>query len=337
MRKSLSILICLMVSVVAFEAAAKPMIFLPFRYGSSWYVTQGQGGSYSHQGNQYYSFDFNKGSNVRSTSNPAYNQPLYSPVDGKVVELRNGIRDFQNNTTSNANNHWGWGNTLVIKDTAGTYYVRLCHFKYRSTSHLRVGSYVKRGQYIGRLGQTGYSTSPHLHIQVMRSVRGSSVDFRFYEGDLRYGDWATSRLNARVSALDNDRSKSLSNDFSYSSTYKYGYWGSYTSSSLTYTGANYRKHRVSSSSDSAYFGWRFRVKQSGYYFIYATIPKSYSNEPSAEYYFGTRKVKTVDQRSGGFRYITGQYLRAGTYYYMKVKGKTRYKYLVADSLHFRRL
>jgi len=335
-RKTLSILICLMGLTVAFEAIAKPMIFLPFRFGTSWYVTQGQGGSYSHRGNQYYAFDFNKGSNVRSTSNPAYNQPLYSPVDGKIVELRNGIRDFQNNSSSNANNHWGWGNTLVIKDDAGTYYVRLCHFKYRSTSHLRVGRYVKRGDYIGRLGQTGFSTSPHLHIQVMKSMRGASVDFRFVEGDLRYGDWITSRGSSRVSALDDNRDTSLSDDFYYAYTYGYGSWGYSSNSYQTYTGANYRKHRITGSSDSAYFVWRMRVVRSGYYTIYATIPNSSSNEPRADYYFGTSKVRTVDQRSTGFRYLTTKYLRAGRYYYVKVKGKTRYKYLIADSLILRR-
>ena len=333
----LSISICLMVLGVAFEAAAKPMIFMPFKFGSSWYVVQGQGGSYSHHGNQYYAFDFNKHSNIRSTSNPAYNQPLYSPVDGKIVEVRNGIHDFQNNTSSNANNHWGWGNTIVIKDDHSNYYARLCHFKYGSTGHLHVGSYVRRGTYLGRVGQTGFSTSPHLHIQVMTSTRGASVDFRFVEGDLNAGDWVVSRLSTRVSALDNDYSKSLSNDFSYTSIGKYGFWGMYTSSYLTYTGSNYHKHRVSSSSDSAYFRWNFRVKTSGYYTIFAVVPKNYLNEPYAEYYFGSRKIRTVDQRYVGFLHVTTQYLRAGSYYTIKVKGKTRYKYLVADSLIFRRL
>ncbi|MBU1446274.1 peptidoglycan DD-metalloendopeptidase family protein [Patescibacteria group bacterium] len=336
-RHSLGILICLIVSTTAFNANAKPMIFLPFQFGSSWYVTQGQGGSFSHQGNQYYAFDFNKGSNVNSSSNPAYNQPLYSPVDGEIMELRDGIRDFQNNTSSNADNHWGWGNTLVIKDSGGTYHIRLCHFKYGSTSHLRVGDYVNRGDYIGRLGQTGFSTSPHLHIQVMTSVRGSSVNFRFVEGDFKYGDWGISRVSSRVSAFDDNGDVSLSDDFTYASIYGYGSWSLYSTSYQTYTGSNYRKHRVTSSTDASYFKWTFRVTTSGYYVIYAMIPEDSANEPSADYYFGTSKVKTVDQRYGEFSYITTKYMSAGSYYYVKVKGKTKYKYLVADSLIIRRM
>lgn len=324
--------------LIATSAKADPLMFLPFKYGESWYCTQGQGGSFSHQGNQYYAFDFNKGTWGNSTSNPAYGKNLYAPITGEVVEIRDGIHDFSNNSTSNAANHYGWGNTIVIRDKAGTYYVRLAHLKYASLDHLQVGDWINQGNYIGKLGQTGYSTSPHLHIQIMRSTRGKSEPFTFAEGKLYSYEWIRSSMIRKMSMLDNNGEGSLSNDFYYGYTVKYGSW--YLKTGIDgYAGKNYRSHKVTGYYDAAYYEWRFRVKQSGWYVIYVTYPVKYANEPKAKYYLDGSYIKSLDQTktSPFLHYLKTKYLSSSRQYRIKVKGRTVNKYLIADAIVLRKL
>ena len=320
------------------SAQADPLMFLPFRYGEMWYCTQGQGGSFSHHGNQYYAFDFNKGSWLNSSSNPAFGANLYSPVSGRVVEIRDGVHDFSNNSSSNAANHYGWGNTIVIRDESGNYYVRLAHMKYGSLNHLDVGDWVEQGDYLGKVGQTGYSTSPHLHIQIMTSSRGPSKPFTFAEGKLYSFEWIKSSLIRRASMLDNNGEKSLSHDFYYGYTTKSGIW--YTKTGIDgYAGKNYKSRRVLSPYDSAYFEWRFRVQKSGWYVIYVTYPSYYRNETSARYYFNGNYVRRLDQTRGStfLHYLTSRYLSASKQYRVRVKGSTWGKYLIADAIVLRKL
>ena len=317
---------------------AAPLMYMPFRYGESWYCTQGQGGSYSHHGNQYWAFDFNKGSNVSSSANPAYNQRIYSPITGEIVEIRDGVIDFQNNSTSNAGNHWGWGNTIVIKDQIGVYYLRIAHIKYGSMNHLNVGDWLEQGDYIGRVGQTGYSTSPHMHIQIQTRVRGSSVKFTFAEGKLYTGEWITSKLGTKLSMTDNNGDVSLSHDFYLAYTQKFGSWGT-ISTIDDYAGENYQTHYVMNSFDQSYFKWKFWVKTSGYHVIYATYPIDPQNDPHAQYDLNGQKTRYIDQRRGnGFYHFIGLvWMTAGSPFYIKLKGKTTSKYVVADSIVLKRL
>jgi hypothetical protein len=309
-------------------------MFLPFKYGEMWYCTQGQGGSYSHQGNQYYGFDFNKGSNVNNLSNPAYGGNLYSPVDGEIVEIRRYVHDFQNNSSSNANNNWGWGNTIVIEDDNGVYYVRLAHLRYSSTWHLNVGDNVNMGDYIGQIGQTGYSTSPHLHIQIMKSSMGHSEPFTFAEGKLYSYEWIKSGLSFKMSMLDNNNEKSLSNRFQYA----YRYYSTSKWQTKTgvdgYAGKNYMRHYVKSSNDNTKFNWRFRVSESGLYGMYMTYPDSTYHDPRAEYSFDGTVLRYRNQQvaSSFYGYIGYKYLAAGVYHTVSVRGTTAGRYVVADSL-----
>lgn len=324
--------------LIAFSAKAEPLMFLPFKYGESWYCTQGQGGSYSHQGNQYYGFDFNKGSNLNSSSNPAYGKNLYAPVSGEVMEIRDGITDFSNNTSSNEANHYGWGNTIVIRDVLGVYYVRMAHLKYGSIDHLEEGDWVEQGDYIGRIGQTGYSTSPHLHIQIMTAVRGDSKPFTFAEGKLYSYEWITSSLSSNISMLDNNGEMALSGDLKYGYTSYAGAWELKTVP-VDYAGNNYRRHKVLGSYDTSRFEWILRVSQSGWYAIYVTYPGKYGNETNAKYYINGGYVKTLDQTSASpfIHYVATKYLSSSSQYTLAVRGQTANKYLIADAVVLRRM
>jgi hypothetical protein len=323
---------------VSQQAMANPLVHLPFREGDWWYCTQGQGGGYSHQGNQYYGFDFNQGSNLNSSSNPAYGRDLYAPVTGEVVEIRDGIQDFYNNSNPNASNHYGWGNTVVIGDIDGVYYIRMAHLQYGSLDHLQVGDWIEQGDYIGKVGQTGYSTSPHLHIQVMKSSRGSSEPFTFVEGKLYSYEWIQSSLIRRSSVLDNNNETSLSNYYDYTFVTTLGDW-IYSVGVDGYAGKNYIRHKVTSWYDESYFKWYFQVKQSGWYLVFVTIPTNSDQDTIAKYYFDGWFLKTMDQAtpSNAFlRYLTIEYMEKNTLYSIKVKGRTPGTYVVADAIVLRK-
>ncbi len=75
--------------------------------------------------------------------------PVYAPADGIVTFV--GIRN-------------GYGLTVEIKH-GDRYITRYAHL---SESLVRVGQRVQRGDMIARVGNSGRSTGPHLHYEVMK-------------------------------------------------------------------------------------------------------------------------------------------------------------------------
>jgi len=78
--------------------------------------------------------------------------PIIATADGKITSARkNG----------------GMGKTIMINHGYGfkTRYAHLSEIK------VKAGQRVKRGDIIGLMGSTGYSTGPHLHYEVIRNGR----------------------------------------------------------------------------------------------------------------------------------------------------------------------
>lgn len=63
----------------------------------------------------------------------------------------------------------GYGKTVMIRHKNGlkSLYAHLSSYN----SKIKVGSYVKQGQFIGRVGTTGRSTGPHLHFGLYKNGR----------------------------------------------------------------------------------------------------------------------------------------------------------------------
>ncbi len=93
----------------------------------------------------------------------SWEQPLVSPSDGTVVVARDEIDDSEGaNFVSDPGD--AAGNAIVIElDTGG--FVVLAHLR-RGTVRVSVGDRVRKGDPLARVGNSGNTTMPHLHLQV---------------------------------------------------------------------------------------------------------------------------------------------------------------------------
>jgi Peptidase family M23 len=98
----------------------------------------------------------------------AYGADLLAVADGTVVATKDGIPENVPGVNSRAvpiTLETVAGNHIVL-DLGGGNYCMYAHLQPGSL-RVKVGEKVKRGQVLGLLGNSGNSTEPHLHFQVM--------------------------------------------------------------------------------------------------------------------------------------------------------------------------
>lgn len=317
-----------------------PLTFLPFAVGEEVYCVQGNDGDYSHQGTQHYAYDFDMRDSRNSRDNPIYNVSVYTPFSGTIVEIRKGVEDFTNNSSANAENNYGWGNTIVIESHAGEYYLRIAHLQNDSIPSIyEVGDWIEQGQLIGRVGQTGYSSHPHLHMQLQETTRGESIPFDFVEGPVTSGRWVVSQMEQGLYVIDNDRRTNLgapigvpNHWWRLSSLYSYR--------SVVGSGSTGDEYLVSTNTNAQFF-WGFNIHQEGHYEVTASCRGLRSRDPNAMYRLyrnGIDEHVRIDQRElveNNRAYIATELLRAGSRYYVSVQRSSGT--LCADAVFIRQL
>jgi hypothetical protein len=98
---------------------------------------------------------------------PVFNSTIYSPVDGVVMKVTEGIPD---NEPWSGNYPYNTGNTVVIQKA--DYFLLLGHLKMNSIQ-VKEGDRVKAGDLIASAGNSGYTERPHLHMQLIESQSAS--------------------------------------------------------------------------------------------------------------------------------------------------------------------
>jgi hypothetical protein len=146
---------------------------LPFGVGQEHRVIQGFHGDFSHRGSNEFAVDFACPEGT----------PVLAARDGLVVATHDGAA--QNGTTYDYLDYQRT-NFVVVLHGDGT----LGEYMHLATGGVRVraGDRVRRAQYIALSGNTGYSTTPHLHFQVMtaapdgRDARSFPFEFEIAPG-----------------------------------------------------------------------------------------------------------------------------------------------------------
>lgn len=98
---------------------------------------------------------------------PGNGEPVYAISDGMVVDMGSGS---------------GYGNYVVLKHLIGNtdgvieeWTSLYAHMQNNSfPEQMIIGSVVKTGEQIGKVGNTGVSTGPHLHFEL--KINGENVD-----------------------------------------------------------------------------------------------------------------------------------------------------------------
>ncbi|KAA9347195.1 urea transporter [Larkinella humicola] len=143
-------------------------IGLPF-FGE-WTVYQGYNGKHTHKDAYRFAWDFVirdvaeksfRTTGLTPDDYYGYNMPVVAPASGYVVTIVDGIED---NPIGNMNMKENWGNAIVIKH-ADYLYSKIAHLK-KDSFTVRLGDYVRKGDVVGILGNSGRSPEPHIHFQV---------------------------------------------------------------------------------------------------------------------------------------------------------------------------
>lgn len=135
-------------------------------------VSQAMDGAYTHRGPWRYALDFIHtegglsfhGQGLQLSDFYSFDRPVLSPVWGTVLACRNDIPD---NMPGEINLRDNWGNYVLISLLSGPC-VLLAHMRQNSVT-VSPGQWLTPGAPIGRCGNSGRSTQPHLHLHVQQS------------------------------------------------------------------------------------------------------------------------------------------------------------------------
>ncbi|MEO1436034.1 MAG: M23 family metallopeptidase [Bacteroidota bacterium] len=140
-----------------------PQFTWPFPRGRSYSIIQGYNGSFSHQRN-YSRFALDFDLSVGDT--------ICAAGAGYVVGVIEGYQHGGNNRK------WRpYANTVTIYHPEQATLTQYAHL-IKNGALVEVGDTVQTGQAIGISGKTGFTSTPHLHFNVLRAVNGHLISHR---------------------------------------------------------------------------------------------------------------------------------------------------------------
>lgn len=183
------------VIVEALDRRTSHPVWIGFPLRDTWYASQGGRtvlfNTHNLAADQRYALDLVKiGSDGRpwrgngrdAAANYAWDAPVYAPDEGVVVEARGDLPDNPVGVKDEVNLR---GNYVLLERADGTL-ILLAHLR-QGSLRVRVGDRVGAGQLLGRVGNSGRSSEPHLHLGVMRPEGGRLVGVPFGLADVEPG------------------------------------------------------------------------------------------------------------------------------------------------------
>jgi hypothetical protein len=105
-----------------------------------------------------------KGDGTKNEDYLIWDAPITLPLGGYVVEV---IRDAPDNPVPGEYSETADNNMIGIQ-VAGQFYLYLLHMRQGSIpDSVKPGAILEKGAYVGRVGNSGASMEPHLHITLM--------------------------------------------------------------------------------------------------------------------------------------------------------------------------
>ncbi len=118
------------------------------------------------------------GEGVELTDYYCYGQPVLAPADGKVAAVLDGMPD---QPIGQLGGMPAGGNQIVI-EVAPRQFLFLCHLG-RGTILVKEGDKVVQGQPLAKIGNSGNTSEPHLHLHLQdtgRSDFGEGIPLYFH-------------------------------------------------------------------------------------------------------------------------------------------------------------
>ncbi|MCL2372279.1 MAG: M23 family metallopeptidase [Defluviitaleaceae bacterium] len=125
---------------------------IPQRYAYDFIMIDDKGSSFS-------------GDNTSLGSYYCYGENIIAPANGTVVKVSNKHKDSRVTSTKAFCDSWDIrGNFVIIQHAEEEF--SLCAHLMPGSAAVRAGDKVKQGQVIGKCGNSGNTSEPHLHFQL---------------------------------------------------------------------------------------------------------------------------------------------------------------------------
>ncbi len=156
------------------DVKSPAMIPPPFR--GRWFITQGAFGEFTHKNEWSYDFEILDeqldaapgGASPNNEDHYSWDQPIIAPMTAGVIRAKYGAEDIPPHQDPIASTPVN-GTYLKLNDESTLW---LGHMREGSVK-VRTGEVVSRGAELGRVGNSGYSNQPHLHITAYQLPAGT--------------------------------------------------------------------------------------------------------------------------------------------------------------------
>ncbi len=159
--------------------------------GGHHFITRGSGQRYAYDIGKVVNGSYFSGDGGTNEDTYTFGARLNAPGDGKIIALENNIEDNVRPGTVNENiNDSNLAGNYIMIDHLNGEYSFMAHFK-KGSIIVSVGDTVVKGQEVGKAGNSGNSSGPHLHYHLQNTPEylngiGLPAQFVNYYADDRF-------------------------------------------------------------------------------------------------------------------------------------------------------